>query len=81
MFMHMLGYPTHFGQMECLKLISSTSYVEKVSFQHAIPMARHLSFNGNFRVQFRCLRASLRSSCVSVRFPTSFRAMHLGVVR
>lgn len=30
MFMHMLGYPTHFGQMECLKLISSGSYVEKV---------------------------------------------------
>lgn len=30
MFMHMLGYPTHFGQMECLKLLSSTSYAEKV---------------------------------------------------
>ena len=23
MFMHMMGYPTHFGQMECLKLISA----------------------------------------------------------
>ena len=22
MFMHMLGYPTHFGQMECVKLIA-----------------------------------------------------------
>jgi AP-1 complex subunit gamma-1 len=25
----MLGYPTHFGQMECLKLISAPSFVEK----------------------------------------------------
>jgi AP-1 complex subunit gamma-1 len=24
MFMHMLGYPTHFGQMECVKLIAAT---------------------------------------------------------
>jgi len=30
MFMHMMGYPTHFGQMECLKLISSTTYYDKV---------------------------------------------------
>lgn len=37
MFMHMLGYPTHFGQMECLKLISSASYVEKVSGPAAAP--------------------------------------------
>lgn len=29
MFMHLLGYPTHFGQMECLKLISSSTYLEK----------------------------------------------------
>jgi len=29
MFMHMLGYPTHFGQMECLKLISGVTYAEK----------------------------------------------------
>ncbi|GAU51204.1 hypothetical protein TSUD_412200 [Trifolium subterraneum] len=29
MFIHMLGYPTHFGQMECLKLISSPEFPEK----------------------------------------------------
>ncbi|XP_028052584.1 AP-1 complex subunit gamma-2-like isoform X3 [Camellia sinensis] len=29
MFIHMLGYPTHFGQMECLKLIASTGFPEK----------------------------------------------------
>ncbi|KQK01234.1 AP-1 complex subunit gamma-2 isoform X2 [Brachypodium distachyon] len=29
MFIHMLGYPTHFGQMECLKLIAAVGYPEK----------------------------------------------------
>ncbi|CAN4075646.1 unnamed protein product [Withania somnifera] len=29
MFIHMLGYPTHFGQMECLKLIGSPGFPEK----------------------------------------------------
>jgi len=29
MFISMLGYPTHFGQMECLKLISSNNFPEK----------------------------------------------------
>ena len=29
MFIHMLGYPTHFGQMECLKLISAQTFPEK----------------------------------------------------
>ncbi len=29
MFIHMLGYPTHFGQMECIKLIASGSFPEK----------------------------------------------------
>ncbi|KAL1565654.1 AP-1 complex subunit gamma-2-like isoform X1 [Salvia divinorum] len=29
MFIHMLGYPTHFGQMECLKLIASPGFLEK----------------------------------------------------
>ena len=28
-FMHMLGYPTAFAQMECLKLIVSNSYRDK----------------------------------------------------
>lgn len=29
MFIHMLGYPTRFGQMECVKLIATTNYPEK----------------------------------------------------
>ena len=29
LFMHMLGYPSHFGQMECLKLIASPQFYEK----------------------------------------------------
>jgi len=29
MYMHMLGYPTHFGQMETLKLIAANGYAEK----------------------------------------------------
>eukprot|EP00803_Ostreobium_quekettii_P008801 evm.model.scf_548.5 EVM.evm.TU.scf_548.5 scf_548:70580-80331(+) len=29
MYIHMLGYPTHFGQMECLKLIAAPSFPEK----------------------------------------------------
>ena len=29
MYIHMLGYPTHFGQMECLKLISASSFPDK----------------------------------------------------
>ena len=35
LFIHMLGYPTHFGQMECLKLISGLNYPEKVRTQTA----------------------------------------------
>lgn len=27
--MHMLGYPTHFGQMECVKLIAAPTFPEK----------------------------------------------------
>ena len=29
MYMHMLGYPTHFGQMECVRLIASAGFPEK----------------------------------------------------
>ncbi|XP_051984705.1 AP-1 complex subunit gamma-like 2 [Xyrauchen texanus] len=29
LYMHMLGYPAHFGQMECVRLIASTRYSEK----------------------------------------------------
>ena len=27
LYIHMLGYPAHFGQLECLKLIASTRYL------------------------------------------------------
>ena len=37
MYIHMLGYPTHFGQMETLKLIAASSFPEKVIF-HKITM-------------------------------------------
>ncbi|KAG9486941.1 hypothetical protein GDO78_007026 [Eleutherodactylus coqui] len=29
LYMHMLGYPAHFGQMECLKLIASARFTDK----------------------------------------------------
>lgn len=29
LFMHMLGYPTHFGQLECMKLVASPHFPEK----------------------------------------------------
>jgi AP-1 complex subunit gamma-1 len=29
LFIHMMGYPTHFAQMECLKLIASSKFSEK----------------------------------------------------
>ncbi|CAJ0930737.1 unnamed protein product [Ranitomeya imitator] len=29
LYMHMLGYPAHFGQMECLKLIASPRFTDK----------------------------------------------------
>jgi len=29
LFIHMLGYPTHFGQLECMKLIASPHFPEK----------------------------------------------------
>ena len=29
LFIHMLGYPSHFGQMECLKLIAGSKFSEK----------------------------------------------------
>jgi AP-1 complex subunit gamma-1 len=32
MYIHMLGYPTHFGQMETMKLIAANGFAEKVSW-------------------------------------------------
>ena len=37
MYIHMLGYPTHFGQMETLKLIAATGFAEKVPPAYNFP--------------------------------------------
>ena len=29
LYIHMLGFPAHFGQLECLKLIASPRFVDK----------------------------------------------------
>ncbi|VEL36277.1 unnamed protein product [Protopolystoma xenopodis] len=29
LYIHMLGYPAHFGQLECLKLIASSRFTDK----------------------------------------------------
>ena len=29
LYIHMLGYPAHFGQMECLKLVASPKFADK----------------------------------------------------
>lgn len=29
LYIHMLGYPAHFGQLECLKLIASQRFTDK----------------------------------------------------
>lgn len=43
MYIHMLGYPTHFGQMETLKLIASNGFAEKVGAggAGAVPLPRN----------------------------------------
>ncbi|KAJ0404608.1 hypothetical protein P43SY_005566 [Pythium insidiosum] len=41
LFIHMLGYPSHFGQMECVKLIASPYFAEK-RMGYLADMARDL---------------------------------------
>lgn len=36
MYIHMLGYPTHFGQMETLKLIAASGFPEKVGARFVV---------------------------------------------
>jgi AP-1 complex subunit gamma-1 len=43
LFIHMLGYPSHFGQMECLKLIASPNFPEKRIGKHVAVMFYKLS--------------------------------------
>lgn len=41
MYIQMLGYPTHFGQMETLKLIASNGFPEKVRMMGSRRRASH----------------------------------------
>lgn len=69
LFMHMLGYPTHFGQMETLKLIASAGFPEKVGCQSGQAAASvHFCFlvgvtawqqGGRRRAVFPCLQGLL----------------------
>jgi hypothetical protein len=43
MYIHMLGYPTHFGQMETLKLIAANGFPEKVPVLAVQLQHSHLS--------------------------------------
>lgn len=49
MYIHMLGYPTHFGQMETLKLIAASGFPEKVGPGAGMPgVAGHVGGCGSF---------------------------------
>lgn len=43
MYIHMLGYPTHFGQMETLKLIAANGFPEKVLLRAVLRAVRACS--------------------------------------
>ena len=43
MYIHMLGYPTHFGQMECVNLVAEQSYAEKVGSEVVVYSTRRCS--------------------------------------
>lgn len=55
MFMHMMGYPTHFGQMECLKLISAASFGEKA--RPAVARAPAAPSVASSRLPLSCARS------------------------
>jgi len=48
MYIHMLGYPTHFGQMETLKLIAANGFPEKVR-----PENLHLTASGGSLICYK----------------------------
>jgi hypothetical protein len=58
MYIHMLGYPTHFGQMETLKLIAASGFPEKVGRRAA--RARGAAA---VRPRCCCCRFSHRRTC------------------
>lgn len=43
MYIHMLGYPTHFGQMETLKLIAATGFAEKAGHPELFLAMQYIS--------------------------------------
>ena len=64
MFIHMLGYPTHFGQMETLKLIAASTFPEKA---RALPIfvciaAVRLAYDLDLKSSRPDLHSLLRSS-------------------
>ncbi|RDX94537.1 AP-1 complex subunit gamma-2 [Mucuna pruriens] len=63
MFIHMLGYPTHFGQMECLKLIASPGFPEK----RIAEMARDLAPEVERLLQFRDPNIRKKAALCSIR--------------
>lgn len=55
MYIHMLGYPTHFGQMETLKLIAASGFPEKVC-KHllvALPLLHRVCQRRSFELAVR----------------------------
>ncbi len=64
MYIHMLGYPTHFGQMETLKLIAANGFPEKARWAPPAAArgasARALPRRRPSRVRGRRARARLR---------------------
>ena len=76
MFIHMLGYPTHFGQMETLKLIAATGFPEKVGGRaHPPPAPPRGAAAGKSQRWLSALAAAREDSCRILAAAT--RHLHL----
>jgi hypothetical protein len=60
MFIHMLGYPTHFGQMETLKLIAANGFPEKARAPLTTPES--------LQIQSGQKRSTVQSRCEHTRY-------------
>ncbi len=87
MYIHMLGYPTHFGQMETLKLIASLGFPEKASCSLLCCLA-HVGWALAFMDIARCTCKvgrdqtpfCLPTSCGSQTSPLPQRLGYLGLM-